>query len=574
MNDASAAHTIVKHGMPDAAAKYRPYPQVNIPDRTWPSKTITKAPIWCSVDLRDGNQSLVNPMGHDRKARMFQLLLDMGFKEIEIGFPSASQTDFDFARWCVEQGNVPDDVSLQVLVQCRPELITRTFEALEGATRPIIHFYNSTSELQRRVVFGKDVGGIKQIAVDAAKMITDMAAKAGGGYRFQYSPESFTGTELEVALEISNAVIEIIKPTPDNKLILNLPSTVEMSTPNIYADMIEWMSRNIDNRENVLISLHPHNDRGTGIAATELGLMAGADRVEGTLFGNGERTGNVDVVTLALNMFTQGVDPELDCSDIERIKAVYEYSNEMTIPERHPYVGELVYTAFSGSHQDAINKGMKAIKQSNTGVWEVPYLPIDPQDVGRTYEAIIRINSQSGKGGIAYILQQDYGINLPRNLQVEFREDIQRITDEEGVELPSKRIHERFIQRYVEQPGARLKFVDHHTYPDTAQKGRRIVAAEITDNGELKRIEGQGTGPIDGFINALSTYLGIDLSVADYSEHSLQHGSNASAIAYVEMVHPGGKLFGAGINTNIVTASLEAIVSAANRVLEERAAKA
>lgn len=574
MNDASAAHTIVKHGMPDAAAKYRPYPQVNIPDRTWPSKTITKAPIWCSVDLRDGNQSLVNPMGHDRKARMFQLLLDMGFKEIEIGFPSASQTDFDFARWCVEQGNVPDDVSLQVLVQCRPELITRTFEALEGATRPIIHFYNSTSELQRRVVFGKDVGGIKQIAVDAAKMITDMAAKAGGGYRFQYSPESFTGTELEVALEISNAVIEIIKPTPDNKLILNLPSTVEMSTPNIYADMIEWMCRNIDNRENVLISLHPHNDRGTGIAATELGLMAGADRVEGTLFGNGERTGNVDVVTLALNMFTQGVDPELDCSDIERIKAVYEYSNEMTIPERHPYVGELVYTAFSGSHQDAINKGMKAIKQSNTGVWEVPYLPIDPQDVGRTYEAIIRINSQSGKGGIAYILQQDYGINLPRNLQVEFREDIQRITDEEGVELPSKRIHERFIQRYVEQPGARLKFVDHHTYPDTVQKGRRIVAAEITDNGELKRIEGQGTGPIDGFINALSTYLGIDLSVADYSEHSLQHGSNASAIAYVEMVHPGGKLFGAGINTNIVTASLEAIVSAANRVLEERAAKA
>ena len=424
------------------------------------------------------------------------------------------------------------------------------------------------------MVFGKDVGGIKQIAVDAAKMITDMAAKAGGGYRFQYSPESFTGTELEVALEISNAVIEIIKPTPDNKLILNLPSTVEMSTPNIYADMIEWMSRNIDNRENVLISLHPHNDRGTGIAATELGLMAGADRVEGTLFGNGERTGNVDVVTLALNMFTQGVDPELDCSDIERVKAVYEYSNEMTIPERHPYVGELVYTAFSGSHQDAINKGMKAIKQSNTGVWEVPYLPIDPRDVGRTYEAIIRINSQSGKGGIAYILQQDYGINLPRNLQVEFREDIQRITDEEGVELPSKRIHERFIQRYVEQPDARIKFVDHHTYPDTAQKGRRVVAAEITDNGELKRIEGQGTGPIDGFINALSTYLGIDLSVADYSEHSLQHGSNASAIAYVEMVHPGGKLFGAGINTNIVTASLEAIVSAANRVLEERAAKA
>ncbi len=558
-----------KQGMPNASVKYQPYPQVAIPDRTWPGKTITKAPIWCSVDLRDGNQSLVNPMGHDRKARMFQLLLDMNFKEIEIGFPSASQTDFDFARWCVEQGNVPDDVSLQVLVQCRPELITRTFEALEGARRPIIHFYNSTSELQRRVVFAKDVAGIKQIATDAAEMIMEMAAKAGGDYRFEYSPESFTGTELEVALEICNAVTAIVRPTAENKLIINLPSTVEMATPNVYADQIEWMCRNLDNRENLIISLHPHNDRGTGIAATELGLMAGADRVEGTLFGNGERTGNVDIVTLALNMYTQGVDPELDCSDIERIKAVYEYSNEMVIPERHPYVGELVYTAFSGSHQDAINKGMKAIKTANKPLWEVPYLPIDPQDVGRTYEAIIRINSQSGKGGIAYILQQDHGINLPRNLQVEFREEIQRITDEEGVELPSKRIYERFLERYVTQPDARLRFVDHHTYPDTAHKGVRIVAAEITDGGETKRIEGQGTGPIDGFIHALSIYTGIEMSVVDYSEHSLQRGSNAAAIAYVEIAYPGGKLFGVGINTNIVTASLEAIVSAANRVLAE-----
>ncbi|ASY57377.1 2-isopropylmalate synthase [Sinorhizobium sp. CCBAU 05631] len=558
----------IKAGMPEAAVKYQAYPQVALPDRTWPSNTISKAPIWCSVDLRDGNQSLVDPMGHDRKARMFHLLVDMGFKEIEIGFPSASQTDFDFARWCVEEGNVPADVSLQVLVQCRPELITRTFEALEGAHRPIVHFYNSTSELQRRVVFAKDVAGIKQIATDAAKMITDMAAKAGGGYRFEYSPESFTGTELEVALEICNAVTEIVRPTPDNKLIINLPSTVEMATPNVYADQIEWMCRNLDNRENLIVSLHPHNDRGTGIAATELGLMAGADRVEGTLFGNGERTGNVDVVTLALNMFTQGVDPKLDCSDIERIKEVYEYSNQMVIPERHPYVGELVYTAFSGSHQDAINKGMKALKQANKPIWEVPYLPIDPRDVGRSYEAIIRINSQSGKGGIAYIMQEDYGINLPRNLQIEFREDIQRITDEEGKELPSKRIHQRFIERYVEQPGARIKFVDHHTYPVGDHKGLRVVAAEITDRGETKRIEGKGTGPIDGFINALSIYLGIELSVADYSEHSLQHGSNAAAIAYVEVEHPGGTLFGAGINTNIVAASLEAIVSAANRVLE------
>jgi len=561
------SHTI-KHGMPEAAVKYQPYPQVALPDRTWPSKTIAKAPIWCSVDLRDGNQALVDPMGHDRKARMFHLLLDMGFKEIEIGFPSASQTDFDFARWCVEEGDVPEDVSLQVLVQCRPELITRTFEALEGAHRPIVHFYNSTSELQRRVVFSKDVAGIKQIATDAAKMITDMAAKAGGGYRFQYSPESFTGTELEVALEICNAVTEIVRPTPDNKLIINLPSTVEMATPNVYADQIEWMCRNLDDRENLIISLHPHNDRGTGIAATELALMAGADRVEGTLFGNGERTGNVDVVTLALNMFTQGVDPKLDCSDIERIKEVYEYSNQMVIPERHPYVGELVYTAFSGSHQDAINKGMKALKQANKKLWEVPYLPIDPRDVGRSYEAIIRINSQSGKGGIAYIMQEDYGINLPRNLQIEFREDIQRITDEEGKELPSKRIHQRFIECYVEQPGARIKFVDHHTYPASEHKGLRVVAAEITDGGEVRRIEGRGTGPIDGFINALSIYLGIELSVADYSEHSLQHGSNAAAIAYVEVEYPGGTLFGVGINTNIVAASLEAIVSAANRVLE------
>ena len=436
-------------GMPEATVKYRAYPQINIPDRTWPSKVITKAPIWCSVDLRDGNQALVDPMGHDRKARMFQLLLDMGFKEIEIGFPSASQTDFDFARWCIEQGNVPADVSLQVLVQCRPELITRTFEALEGANKPIVHFYNSTSELQRRVVFAKDVHGIKQIAVDAAKMITDMAAKAGGGYRFEYSPESFTGTELDVALEICNAVIDVVKPTADNKLIINLPSTVEMATPNIYADQIEWMCRNLDNRENLIISLHPHNDRGTGIAAAELALMAGADRVEGTLFGNGERTGNVDVVTMALNMFTQGVDPELDCSNIERMKEVFEYSNQMVIGERHPYVGELVYTAFSGSHQDAINKGMKASKVANDPVWEVPYLPIDPQDVGRTYEAIIRINSQSGKGGIAYIMQQDYGLNLSRNLQVEYREEIQRITDEEGKELPSHRDYLRVATSLV-----------------------------------------------------------------------------------------------------------------------------
>src|SRR5262245_12552755 len=553
--------------MPDANRKYQAYPLVGLGDRTWPSKRIEKAPIWCSVDLRDGNQALIDPMGHERKARMFQLLLDMGFKEIEIGFPSASQTDFDFARWCVEQGNVPSDVSLQVLVQCRPELMSLPFQALEGASHPIVHCYNSTSELHRRVVFQKDVAGIKQIATDAAKMITDMAAKAGGRYRFEYSPESFTGTELEVALEICNAVTEVVKPTADNKLILNLPATVEMATPNIYADQIEWMCRNLDERDKVIVSLHPHNDRGTGVAATELALMAGADRVEGTLFGNGERTGNVDIVTLALNMYTQGVDPMLDCSDITRIKDVYEYSNQLRIPERHPYVGELVYTAFSGSHQDAINKGMKAIKVANSPVWAVPYLPIDPQDVGRTYEAIIRINSQSGKGGIAYVMQADYGLNLPRNLQIEFSQAIQQITDAEGKEVPSKRIHDRFQEVYIDQPKARLKFLGHQTLHDPDHRGGRIVEAIILDRGKEVSISGTGTGPIDGFVDALSRHVGVPMEVRDYSEHSLQRGSDAAAISYVEMEHPGGRLFGVGINTNIVAASLEAVVPAANRII-------
>ena len=555
-----------------AASKYTPYPPVDLPDRTWPTKTITEAPIWCSVDLRDGNQALIDPMGQERKARMFKLLVDMQFKEIEIGFPSASQTDFDFARWCVERGETPDDVDLQVLVQCRPELITRTFEALEGANSPIVHFYNSTSELQRRVVFGQDRQGIKTIATDAAKMIVDMASKTAGGknsYRYEYSPESFTGTELDFALEICNAVVEVVDPDENNKLILNLPATVEMSTPNIHADQIEWMCRNIDRREHVLISLHPHNDRGTGIAATELGLMAGADRVEGTLFGNGERTGNVDVVTLALNMMTQGVDPGLDISDIERIKGVYEYANQLRIPERHPYVGELVYTAFSGSHQDAINKGMKSLAKSNSPHWEVPYLPIDPEDVGRSYEAIIRINSQSGKGGVAYVMEADYGLKLPRNLQVEMRNDVQRITDEEGKELPSSAIHERFQQRYIDQPDGRVKYLDHSTFTDPDRDGGRKVEVEVTVDGEKRTLSGQGTGPIDGFVAALNAAFDLQLSVADYSEHSLQQGSDATAICYMEVedTKTGTRWFGAGINANIVAASLEALVSATNRWL-------
>ncbi len=555
----------------EAANKYTPYPQVGLTDRAWPSKIISEAPVWCSVDLRDGNQALIDPMGHERKARMFALLLDMQFKEIEIGFPSASQTDFDFARWCVEEGNVPKDVDLQVLVQCRPELITCTFESLEGAKTPIVHFYNSTSELQRRVVFGQDRDGIQSIATDAAKMIVDMASATADGkdsYRYQYSPESFTGTELDFALDICNAVVEVIDPTPENKLILNLPATVEMSTPNIYADQIEWMCRQIDRRDSVIISLHPHNDRGTGIAATELGLMAGADRVEGTLFGNGERTGNVDVVTLALNMLTQGVDPKMDVSDIERIKGVYEHCNQLKIPERHPYVGELVYTAFSGSHQDAINKGMKALEKANKNLWEVPYLPIDPQDVGRSYEAIIRINSQSGKGGVAYVMEADYGLKLPRNLQVEMRNDVQRITDEEGKELPSSAIHDRFTERYIEQLGARLKYIDHATFTDPDSSGR-IVEVTIIENGAQKCIKGKGNGPVDGFVAALNENYDLQLTVVDYSEHSLQQGSDATAICYMEVEDSqiGKKWFGAGINSNIVAASLEALVSAANRSL-------
>lgn len=552
-------------GMPDAGRKYRAYPPLDLPDRTWPSRVINTPPMWCSVDLRDGNQALIEPMGHERKTRMFALLLQMGFKEIEIGFPSASQTDFDFARWCVEEGNVPDDVSLQVLVQCRPALIERTFESLQGAKQPIVHFYNSTSELQRRVVFDKDVAGVKEIATDAAKLIADMAAKAGGGYRFQYSPESFTGTEMEVALDICNAVTEIIAPTPDNKLILNLPATVEMSTPNIHADQIEWIGRHLDNRENIIISLHPHNDRGTAIAATELGLMAGADRVEGTLFGNGERTGNVDIVTLALNMFTQGVNPGIDITDINHIRDVYEHCNQLTIPERHPYVGELVYTAFSGSHQDAINKGMKQTRVAEQDLWEVPYLPIDPEDVGRSYEAIIRINSQSGKGGIAYILQQDYGLNLPRNLQVEFRGVIQSITDKEGIELTSQRIHDEFMAAYVDVANRRMRFISHTTMPDPVGEGRRVLEADIIDGNVQVQIKGLGTGPVDGFVDALSKHTGKAMSVVDYSEHSLRHGSDATAICYMEMEIDGARVFGVAISSNIVAASLEAIISAANR---------
>ncbi len=553
------------------STKYAPFPQVPLTDRQWPARTITAPPRWLSTDLRDGNQAIVDPMDAHKKNRFFDLLVEVGVKEIEVGFPSAGATEFDFISGLVQSGRVPDDVLVQVLTQSREDLIRTSFASLAGARAAIVHLYNAVSPAWREVVFGMTRDQVRDIAVQGAKVMRDEAGKQPNtDWHFQYSPETFSTAELDFSLEVCEAVMDVLAPTPEHPIILNLPATVEAATPNIYADQVEYFIRNLPNRDSAVISLHTHNDRGTGIAATELGLMAGADRVEGTLFGNGERTGNVDIVTLALNMYTQGVDPELDCSDITRMKEVYEYSNQMKIPERHPYVGELVYTAFSGSHQDAINKGMKAKAKANKEFWEVPYLPIDPQDVGRTYEAIIRINSQSGKGGIAYIMQADYGLNLPRNLQIEFSKDIQAVTDAEGKELSSKRIHERFIDRYVDQPGARLKFLDHHTYPDTSAKGRRIVEATITDGGREVTITGSGTGPIDGFVDALSRHIGIPMTVLDYSEHSMQRGSNAAAISYMEVEHPDGKLFGAGINTNIVAASLEAIVSAANRILAMR----
>jgi 2-isopropylmalate synthase len=547
--------------------KYRPYPPVDLPDRTWPGKAITSPPIWCSVDLRDGNQALIEPMGHDRKLRMWNALVKMGFKEIEIGFPSASQTDFDFCRFLIDNNKIPDDVTVQVLVQCREELITRTFEGIRGAKSAIVHFYNSTSELQRRVVFKQDREGIKQIAVAGARLIKKLAQESGmeDAIRFQYSPESFTGTELDYAVEICEAVMDEIRPTPGKRLILNLPATVEMSTPNVHADQIEWFCRKIRNRDSLIISLHPHNDRGCAVAATELGLLAGADRVEGTLFGNGERTGNVDIVTLAMNMYSQGVDPGLDCSNINELVRMAEYCNQLPVHPRHPYAGELVFTAFSGSHQDAINKGFKAMSASNSPLWEVPYLPIDPMDLGRSYEAVIRINSQSGKGGIAYILEKEHGIELPRRLQIEFSKVVQAIADGEGVELPADRLWSAFTGEYLDGNG-RYGFVSHTASADHTEQD---VIAKVTVDGNLKTILGHGNGPVDGFVDAIRKESGLQFDVADYREHTLGMGSNASAIAYVELrLADGSSLFGVGIDKNIVVASLKAVLSGVNRALK------
>ncbi len=547
--------------------KYRPFPPVNLPDRQWPSRTITSPPVWCSVDLRDGNQSLIEPMGLDRKMRMFDALLGMGFKEIEVGFPSASQTDFDFVRHLIDGRKIPDDVTIQVLTQSREELIRRTFESLKGVKSAIVHLYNSTSELQRRVVFKLDKPGIIDIAVKGATLIRKLESEFGleGVTRHEYSPESFTGTELDFARDICEAVIDAYEPTPEKKLILNLPATVEMSTPNVHADQIEWFCRNIKKRDSVLISLHPHNDRGCAVAATELGLLAGADRVEGTLFGNGERTGNVDIVTLAMNLFSQGVDPGLDCSNINELVRMAEYCNQLPVHPRHPYAGELVFTAFSGSHQDAINKGFKAMAASNAPLWEVPYLPIDPMDLGRSYEAVIRINSQSGKGGIAYILEKEHGLELPRRLQIEFSKVVQAIADGEGVEVPAERLWGAFESEYLEGNG-RYGFLSHAASSDHTQQD---VVAKITVDGNLKTILGHGNGPVDGFVDAIRKESGLAFDVADYREHAMGMGASASAVAYMELkLADGTSLFGVGIDRNIVVASLKAVLSGVNRALK------
>ena len=544
--------------------KYRAYPPVALADRRWPDRVLGAAPTWCSVDLRDGNQALIDPMDVNRKRRLFRLLVAMGFKEIEVGFPAASQPDFDFVRLLIEEELVPHDVTIQVLTQAREELIERTFESLSGARRAIVHLYNSTSTLQRRVVFGLDRAGIVGVAVRGAEQIRELAPSLPGcELTFEYSPESFTGTELDFVKEISEAVMDVWRPSPDGRMILNLPATVEMSTPNIYADQIEWCHRNIARRDSWILSVHPHNDRGSAVAATELALMAGAERVEGTLFGNGERTGNVDLVTLALNLFSQGVEPGLDLTDIDEMRRVAEECTQLPVHPRHPYAGELVYTAFSGSHQDAIKKGMEALSASAASTWEVPYLPIDPHDVGRTYEAIIRVNSQSGKGGVAYILKSDYHLDLPRRLQIEFMRVIQQITDASGKEITPEEIWTAFQWTYL-NPETPLELVEHETGD---HGGVTTLEAVISLDGRERPISGRGNGPIAAFVDALARDCGIQLRVLDFVEHAVSSGSDATAVAYVEAAdEKGGVAWGVGIHANILTASLRAVVSAVTRL--------
>ena len=571
-----------KHTMP--FHKYRPYPAVELQDRGWPAQRIEKAPIWCSVDLRDGNQALVDPMDSSRKKRMWDLLVQIGFKEIEVGFPAASQTDFDFVRELIENDEIPDDVTIQVLTQARAGLINRTFEAIKGAPSTIVHLYNSTSTTQRRVVFRTDRSGIIDIAVNGAKTCRQGLERSSNPetIRWEYSPESYTGTEPDFAVDVCEAVMDVFEPTEENPLILNLPATVELSTPNLYADMIEQFDHMIRDRSTVLLSLHPHNDRGTAVAAAEMGLMAGADRIEGTLFGNGERTGNVDLVTTALNLFTQGVDPALDMSDIDEMRRVYEYSNRMTIDPRHPYVGDLVYTAFSGSHQDAIKKGMADIYDVRPGeelkgdydAWDVPYLPIDPRHLGRSYEAVIRVNNQSGKAGAAYVLLHEHGLDLPRELQIAFYNTIQQITENTGTEITSDAIHRRFIADYVEPANPLVEIVGHRATSDTidtSYSGLTTLEAKLIVDGEERMVSGEGNGPIDAFVHALSTAGLFKGQIADYTEHTLGIGSDATAAAYVA-IDTGARnlVWGVGLHESIVNASLRAIVAAVNNAVTAR----
>ena len=549
--------------MKDPSKKYRPFVAVDLPDRQWPGQRIDTPPIWCSVDLRDGNQSLIDPMDQERKQRLFDMLLKIGFKEIEVGFPSASQTDFDFVRSLIEQDKIPDDVTIQVLTQARPHLIERTFEALKGAKRAIVHVYNATDPMFRRVVFNVDKAECVQIAVDATAQIRDlMAANPETNWTFQYSPELFTTTEMDFAVEIVEAVMDTFGPSVDNKMIVNLPATVEVATPNNYADQIEWFCRHVKKRDTLIVSVHPHNDRGTGVAAAELTLMAGADRVEGTLFGNGERTGNVDIVTLAMNMYTQGVHPQLDFSNITPIMREVEYCNQLPVHPRHPYVGDLVFTAFSGSHQDAIKKGMAERRANPEASWDVPYLPIDPMDVGRSYEAVIRVNSQSGKGGISYLLEQEHGIELPRRLSIEFSQVVQEVADRTGKEITSQMIYQAFADEYLEQRSP-LALVNHRlsSEPDSPKVALEAI---VENGGQRQTLTGEGNGPLAAFIKALVA-SGQEVEIIDYHEHSRGQGADAEAIAYVEVRIDGKAVFGVGTDESITSASMKGVLSAINR---------
>ncbi len=554
--------------MKENTGKYQKFPAVKLANRSWPDNQITQAPIWCSVDLRDGNQALIEPMGVERKLRMFKKLLEIGFKEIEVGFPAASQTDFDFVRQLIDDNLIPDDVFIQVLTQSRDHLIERTFEAIQGAKNVIVHFYNSTNPLQRRVVFNESKQGIKKIATNGATLIKQLAeSQSDINIRYEYSPESFSDTELDFSLEICEGVMEIMQPTLDKKIILNLPATVEMSTPNIHADQIEYFCKNLKNRQYAIISLHPHNDRGAAVAATELGLLAGAQRVEGTLFGNGERTGNVDLVTLALNLYTQGVRPNLDFSDINAIQQMAEYCTQLPVHPRHPYVGELVFTAFSGSHQDAIKKGFHEMRQTNEPLWQVPYLPIDPSDIGRNYEAVIRINSQSGKGGVAYIMETDYGFELPRLFQIEFSRVVQETAEDTGKELMSAQILQIFEETYLNAENP-VKFIDHQSQPDSITEELRVLNARVMIADKKMLLEGKGNGPIDAYLKVLNKHFQTNYRINNYQQHALGAGSDASSATYIQLSSDEGvAYFGVGKHSNIVTASLRAVTSAFNRAI-------